>query len=128
MAAFKYFCDLGGETIELKNPFGMPNKEVAAKFPELLSPVWRAIRYDGYTMWAGYPMSGAREPRPVTRKIEYKSQPSRHECNAKCLGGKATGICECKCGGQNHGRGMFTKMLVGSGVASRDNMCTQQSR
>lgn len=40
------------------------------------------------------------------RIIEYKSNPSRHECDARCTG--ATGRtmkCECSCGGKNHGRG-----------------------
>ena len=39
---------------------------------------------------------------PVTRKIDYKSNPSKHKCSAKCL--SATGhVCECECGGKNHG-------------------------
>lgn len=40
------------------------------------------------------------------RKVEFKSNPSRHECDARCL--NATGRvmkCECSCGGKNHGRG-----------------------
>lgn len=48
--------------------------------------------------WQGY--------RAVERTIEYKSSPSRHECDARCL--NATGRvmkCECVCGGKNHGRG-----------------------
>lgn len=42
---------------------------------------------------------------PVERVITYKSQPSRHECDARCM--NATGRtmqCECACGGKNHGR------------------------
>lgn len=42
----------------------------------------------------------------VTRRIEMKSFPSRHECDSRCL--NATGRvmkCECACGGRNHGRG-----------------------
>ena len=45
---------------------------------------------------------------PVDRKVEYKSNPSRHECDARCM--FATGKimkCECSCGGKNHGRGAF---------------------
>ena len=94
MAAFKYFCDLDGKTTELKHPFGMDNKKFSAEFPGV-----KGFRYDGFTMWAGYPTQGAGGPLPVTRKIEYKSFPSRHECNAKCMGGKANGTCECQCGG-----------------------------
>ena len=44
----------------------------------------------------------------VERKIEYKSNPSKHECDARCY--NATGRimkCECSCGGKNHGRGKF---------------------
>ncbi len=40
------------------------------------------------------------------RVIEYKSNPSKHECDARCT--HATGRvmkCECSCGGKNHGRG-----------------------
>lgn len=50
--------------------------------------------------WTGYV--------PVERTVEYKSNPSRHECDARCL--NATGRvmkCECSCGGKNHGRGSF---------------------
>lgn len=42
----------------------------------------------------------------VERKVEYKSNPSRHECDSRCM--NATGLvmkCECACGGKNHGRG-----------------------
>jgi len=57
--------------------------------------------------WQGYV--------PVERSIEYKSNPSRHECDDRCM--NATGRimkCECACGGKNHGRGSF----VCEGVAS----------
>jgi hypothetical protein len=42
----------------------------------------------------------------VERNVEYKSNPSRHECDSRCM--NATGRimkCECACGGKNHGRG-----------------------
>jgi hypothetical protein len=42
------------------------------------------------------------------RRVEYKANPSRHECDDRCL--NATGRtmkCECACGGKNHGRGSF---------------------
>lgn len=41
---------------------------------------------------------------PAERAIEYKRNPSKHECNAKCLNGHVNGRCECRCGGENHGR------------------------
>jgi len=40
------------------------------------------------------------------RMVTYKSNPSRHACDARCM--NATGRmmkCECSCGGKNHGRG-----------------------
>lgn len=40
------------------------------------------------------------------RKVEYKSNPSKHECDARCV--RAVGKimrCECSCGGLNHGKG-----------------------
>ena len=40
------------------------------------------------------------------RVIRYKANPSRHECDSRCM--NATGrtmTCECACGGRNHGRG-----------------------
>lgn len=42
----------------------------------------------------------------IERTIEYRSNPSRHECDARCM--FATGKimrCECSCGGKNHGKG-----------------------
>ena len=48
--------------------------------------------------WKGYV--------PVERSVEYKTNPSRHECDVRCT--NATGRimrCECSCGGKNHGRG-----------------------
>ena len=45
---------------------------------------------------------------PAERCVTYKSRPSRHVCDARCMG--ATGKtmnCECSCGGKNHGRGFI---------------------
>ena len=46
---------------------------------------------------------------PADRMVNYKSNPSRPECDGRCV--NATGRvmnCECSCGGKNHGRGSFT--------------------
>ncbi|WP_310636052.1 hypothetical protein [Delftia acidovorans] len=102
--AFHNFSDITGEAEKLSAIDGMPNKEFAARWPGV-----KGFRYDGYQMWVGRSQSG--DLMPVTRRIEYKARPSLHECNAKCLNGKHSGTCECRCGGKNHGRGMFTKML-----------------
>ena len=41
----------------------------------------------------------------VTRTIQYKSNPSKHECDARCMHAKGrTMNCECSCGGANHGK------------------------
>lgn len=56
--------------------------------------------YDGFQRMAGRTADG--QLVPVTRKIEYKSNPSKHVCSAKCR--NATGhVCECECGGKYHG-------------------------
>jgi len=106
MANIKHFSDIGGVATLLKGSYGMDNKEFALRFPGV-----KGLRCDGYTMWVGYPLEGTGGQMPVTRKIEYKAFPSRHECNAKCMGGKINGTCECQCGGRNHGAGMFTQLL-----------------
>ena len=98
MANFKYFADLNGETIELSRPYGMANAEFAALFSV------KGRRYDGYAKLVGKADDG--RILPVTRQIEYKSHPSKHVCDARCM--HATGKvmkCECSCGGKNHGRG-----------------------
>jgi hypothetical protein len=108
MANIKNFSDFDGETRELRAITQMGNKEFAARFPGV-----KGMRADGYTMWVGHVTTGPDLGLlPVTRKIEYKSFPSRHECNAKCMGGKVNGTCECKCGGKNHGAGMFTALVA----------------
>lgn len=106
MANIRYFSDISG-TQPLRSITQMDNKEFASRFPGV-----KGRRADSFTMWVGHPVSGPDALLPVTRTITFKAFPSRHECNAKCLGGKATGTCECKCGGKNHGRGMFTSLVA----------------
>ena len=106
MANIKNFSDYTGKAIELTFFDNIKNSEFAARFPGV-----KGIRYDGYTMWIGR-AQGSTQWLPVTRKIEYKAFPSKHECNTKCLNGKHNGTCECKCGGKNHGAGMFTQLLA----------------
>lgn len=106
MATIKYFSDIDGQAIELRAMHQMDN----AKFATLFAGV-KGIRADGYTMWVAHTATGADAILPITRMIEMKRFPTKHACNAKCLNGKHNGACECQCGGVNHGRGMFTKML-----------------
>jgi len=85
MARFKYFADIDGQTFELSN-------------------VW----HDGAVATTATHFFGRTDDgRKVqaTRKIQYKSNPSRHECNARCTHAKGrTMNCECSCGGANHGK------------------------
>ncbi|MGJ7039199.1 hypothetical protein J2Y63_002454 [Shinella sp. BE166] len=88
MAKFKYFAgekELSGVYQEGRNSFfGYISKEDLVFVPG--------------KGWTGYVKAD--------RVIEYKSNPSRHECDARCM--NATGRvmkCECSCGGKNHGRG-----------------------
>jgi len=86
MANFKYFAECGGQAVEL-----------ARVYHDLL-PTKR------YGFIGTCPTCGQRHV--CTRKVEYKAHPSKHECNAKCMGASGRSmICECKCGGKNHGRG-----------------------
>lgn len=110
MATVKHF---NGET-ELARVTGMGNAEFAKRFPGV-----KGRRYDGYAMLVGNPAGhlSAFVPgqgwnhgpvMPVQREIIFKSNPSKHDCDARCF--NATGRtmqCECSCGGKNHGRGAF---------------------
>ncbi len=100
----KHFSDFGGQTVEVPHIQPMRNAEFAARFPGV-----KGRRWDGFDMMVGK-VNGTLLP--VTRSIDYKRQPSLHVCNAKCVGGKVNGACECQCGGKNHGAGMFTALLA----------------
>jgi hypothetical protein len=104
----RYFSDFGGQAQELVIVNQMRNAEFAARFPGV-----KGIRLDGFYMRVGYAAGATKDGQelPMTRCITYKAHPSRHECNAKCMGGKHNGACECQCGGKNHGAGMFTSLL-----------------
>lgn len=81
MANIKFFADLGAEVVEANR----------ADYRGRTPFIWNAK---------------AGEWIKATRVVEYKSHPSRHDCDARCY--NATGRtmrCECACGGKNHGRG-----------------------
>lgn len=96
MANIKYFSG----TTELKNIHSIRNDKFRRAFPGV-----KGVKFDGFAMLVGHPTEGPDAILPVERCINYKSSPSLHECNAKCMGGKVNGTCECRCGGKNHGRG-----------------------
>lgn len=86
MANFRYFAEHNGQTVQLANVFHDGAVATSA------------------THFTGAAPDGTRIQ--ATRRVEYKANPSKHECDARCL--HATGKvmkCECACGGKNHGRG-----------------------
>jgi len=93
MANFKYFADINGETFELAS-----------------------IRYNGKSDKKASSFSGRAsngELLTATRMIEFKKNPSKHVCDARCL--NATGLvmkCECSCGGKNHGKGHALELVA----------------
>jgi len=107
MANFSHFSDMDGQAFELHGyAQAVPNAEAAARWPGI-----KARKYDGYAVCAMKDAAGVL--RPVTRSVEMKARPSRHECDARCI--NATGRvmrCECSCGGKNHGRGAFNCSAV----------------
>jgi len=101
MATVKYFF----RDIELPNRVEyMPNAEFAARFPGE-----KGIAVDSFKKLVAYAADWS-GPYPVQRKITYKSFPSRHECNARCMNGRHDGACECQCGGRNHGLGAILQL------------------
>lgn len=92
-AVIKYYSS----DIELKYAFGMKNKEFNEKYPGI-----KGIWYDSFSRYVGDTVSG--QILPVTRIIDYKKNPSLHKCDARCQHAKGR-VCECSCGGKNHGIG-----------------------
>ncbi len=58
-------------------------------------------RVDSFSRWLG---KVGDQWLPVTRIINYKTNPSKHKCDGRCLHAKGRN-CECECGGANHGAG-----------------------
>ena len=91
---------------QLDRVHGTPND----KFLALGGTKNRANWYDSFQRLVGIAPDGTL--RPVERAIQYKRFPSKHICSAKCVGGKPNGVCECSCGGKNHGSGGFSCATV----------------
>jgi hypothetical protein len=112
MAKVLYF---NGET-ELTSIQPMKNAEFYKRFPEV-----KGRRYDSFSMKVGRISSEkpvyvqgqgwAETLLPVERTINFKSNPSLHVCDGRCLNAKGHN-CECSCGGKNHGRGSFVCSAV----------------
>lgn len=93
-ATFKYFS--GSQ--EVKYTQSMNNKAFSIAFPGI-----KGIKYDGYSKLVSYSFDQV-EILPITRSIQFKSNPSLHKCDGRCVHAKGH-ICECACGGANHGTG-----------------------
>lgn len=85
MANYRYFADINGESIRLTN-----------------------VSHDGSVKtspanFTGTTPDGAKLR--ADRRIEFKSNPSRHDCDSRCTGARGRVMkCECSCGGKNHGK------------------------
>jgi hypothetical protein len=84
MAQMKYFADVNGRALELANVEHDGSIYTSAKHFSGLTPNGQRVQ--------------------ATRKIERKSNPSLHKCDARCTHAKGF-KCECACGGANHARG-----------------------
>lgn len=106
MANFKYFNGIE----QLTGVYPLSPKEFTERFPGATA------KRDGSYYLIGRPesvdVSGMLRAQvnelyvPAERAIEYKKNPSKHKCDARCQ--NATGRimkCECSCGGRNHGLG-----------------------
>jgi hypothetical protein len=61
----------------------------------------RAYRFDApFVIEVRCPECGERMPKVDV--IDGRSSDDR-ECNARCMGATTGGVCECRCGGSNHG-------------------------
>jgi hypothetical protein len=115
MAALAYFADLpNGDTVEFKAR-RIPTfvDRVGIQRSRIVEPkVQRCLPTDGTAnALTGNVLCGYVEGRGwtrITRTVEMKSAPSRHECDARCMNANGrTMNCECACGGANHGKGRF---------------------
>ena len=64
-----------------------------------------ANRVDSFSVMVGHPVSGPDCIFPATRLIYYRTRPSLHKCDTRCMAAKGHN-CECSCGGKNHGIGV----------------------
>lgn len=84
MADYKYFAAIDGQAVEL----GRIQHDGSARS--------RAANFSGTTP-GGVRMA-------CERMVEMKKNPSRHACDGRCVHAKGF-LCECSCGGRNHGAG-----------------------
>jgi hypothetical protein len=98
MANIKHFSDANGTSELFTKVCAITKARFEFLFPNGFSGVLRNMVGD-YIV--GIEQDGT--ARPINRAITYKANPSKHECNHKCMSGHKNGVCECSCGGKNHG-------------------------
>lgn len=97
-STLRLFSDVGGVTVELFGGVtGMERAEFSARFPSV-----KGLRYDSRRMKVAKDRQG--NLFPLTRSIQFKSTKSPRGCDYRCMFALGPN-CECKCGGENHGRG-----------------------
>jgi hypothetical protein len=102
MALFAYFSDQpDGSVIEFRDRVERFQQGMYSRSRVIPARVW----HDG-KRYLGTSPDGERVV--ISRRVELKSNPSRHECNGACINASGRVMrCECACGGKNHGRGAF---------------------
>lgn len=108
MTGLVHFADLAdGTTVEFRDrtiKTGTTNTGRQLYRTELARISYRSVEGLSRDVPFGYhPEHGLLR---ITRTVQMKSNPSRHECDARCM--NATGRvmnCECSCNGKNHGKG-----------------------
>lgn len=96
MARFAYFIDMpDGTILEWRDTIERGQVRAA-----------RGVQYrEGKGFFGFHETLGSTR---ITRCIELKANPSRHECDSRCLNATGRNMkCECSCGGKNHGRGAY---------------------
>lgn len=97
----KYFSDVTGEPVELEGFRTLSVEVIAERWPGA-KPKGPAVNGEHL---AGRPIGGG-DLLPVTRVIEFKTDPTRHACDARCRNASGRSMkCQCSCEGKNHGRG-----------------------
>lgn len=115
MARFAYFADLSdGTTLEFRDTreaYGA-DRWGSPRYRDVPAKVSRCLPTDGTaTETTGNVLCGRDAERGwvrITRTVQMKSSPSRHECDSRCMNANGRSMnCECACGGRNHGKGAF---------------------
>lgn len=96
MISTKYFCN---DMLLTDGVREIANSQFSVLFPNV-----KGVKFDGYHKLAGYHLGHLL---PVTRRVYFNSNGTRHKCSAKCLNAKGH-ECECSCEGKNHGLGLET--------------------